>query len=183
MKILITGGAGFIGSNLIKELITSNDVEIISLDNYSTGSVDNHIINEKIKYLKNNTWEIFEIEELKNFKPDYIFHFGEYSRTSYSLEEPSKTFKSNSYGTQQILQYTVQNNSKLIYSGSSAIFGNSGLNQHLNPYSWTKSKNIELIHNYSEWFNLDFCICYFYNVYGPGQINSGPYATVIGIFE
>jgi UDP-glucose 4-epimerase len=180
MKILITGGAGFIGSSLIKKLM-EKDNEIISLDNYSSGSLSNHV--NGVKYIKANTWDILELEELKNFNPKYIFHFGEYSRISKSLEEPSKTFKSNTFGTQQVLEYAIQQKSKLIYSGSSAIFGNNNEDQHLNPYSWTKSKNIELIHNYNKWFGLDFCICYFYNVYGPGQIMEGPYATVIGIFE
>lgn len=182
MNILITGGAGFIGSNLAKELLKTNN-KIISLDNYSTGSTNNHIDNTNITYINGNTWDILDIFDLKNFKPELIFHFGEFSRIPQSFDEPSKVFKSNSLGTQQILQYAVMNNSKLIYSGSSAIFGNNGDDQNLNPYAWTKSKNIELIHNYKDWFNLNFAICYFYNVYGNGQITKGTYATVIGIFE
>jgi UDP-glucose 4-epimerase len=181
MKVLITGAAGFVGSNLIKELNKWKNTEIIGLDNYSSGYEQNHI--EGIKYVKGNTWDIMNIEELKLFKPEIIFHFGEYSRIVQSFKEPSKTFFSNTIGTQQILEYAVKNNSKLIYSGSSAIFGNDMKDQHLNPYAWTKCKNIELIHNYKEWYGLDFAICYFYNVYGPGQICKGDYATVIGIFE
>lgn len=182
-KILITGGAGFIGSNLIN-ILTQDDVYIISIDNYSTSSIENHIINEKVKYIKANTWDIFDIKELKDFKPQIIYHFGEYSRTYQSLDESSKVFKSNFYGTQQILEYALQNNSKLVYSGSSAIFGNNFEDENLNPYSFTKSKNIELIYNYNTWYGLNFVICYFYNVFGGiNQIKKGPYATVIGIFE
>jgi UDP-glucose 4-epimerase len=181
MKILISGGAGFIGSNLIKELVKDKSNIIISIDNYSTGSVLNHI--DGVKYINGSTWDIFNIKEINDFFPNYVYHFGEYSRISESLNEPSKTIKSNILGTQQILEYCIQKKSKLIYSGSSAIFGNNGEDQHLNPYAWTKSKNIELIKNYKEWYNLDFCICYFYNVYGSGQIMKGSYATVIGIFE
>jgi UDP-glucose 4-epimerase len=181
-NILVTGGAGFIGSSLIKSLkeIYKN-INIISLDNYTTGYEKNHI--KDVLYINGNTWDIFLIKELQNFSPEFIFHFGEYSRIVQSFEEPDKVFKSNILGTQQILQYAIKNNSKLIYSGSSAIFGNNGKDQHLNPYSWTKSKNIELIKNYKEWYNLNFAILYFYNVYGNGQIDEGNYATVIGIFE
>jgi UDP-glucose 4-epimerase len=182
MKVLITGAAGFIGTNLCKTLINLyKDIEIIGLDNYNSGSKENHI--ETVKYIEGNTWDILKIEDLKNFKPKYIFHFGEYSRIVQSFEEPTKTFFSNTIGTQQVLEYAVKNDSKLIYSGSSAIFGNDMKDQHLNPYAWTKCKNIELIHNYKDWYNLNFAICYFYNVYGPKQICKGNYATVIGIFE
>ena len=179
MKILVTGGVGFIGSNLIKTLIKGEN-EIISLDNYSTGSNQNE--QRGVKYINGNTWDILDNAILQDFKPNIIFHFGEYSRIHQSFKEPDKVFKSNVYGTQQVLEYAIKNNSFLIYSGSSAIFGNKD-NPNLSPYSFTKSKNIELIHNYGRWYGLKFAICYFYNVYGPGQISTGDYATVIGIFE
>ena len=181
-KVLVTGGAGFIGSSLIKKLI-EQDFKIISLDNYSSGNKSNEIINEKVTYLTGNTWDILNIKELKDFKPDIIYHFGEFSRIFLSFKNINKMYMSNMIGTQQVLEYAVLNNSKLVYSGSSAIFGNDMKDQNLSPYSWTKSKNIELIHNYKKWFNLNFAICYFYNVYGSGQICEGSYATVIGIFE
>jgi len=181
MKILVTGGAGFIGSSLIKRLSLNKNIQIISLDNYSTGSTNNHINKTDIIYIKGNTWDILSIPELQQYKPDLVYHFGEYSRIYQSFEEPSKVFKSNLYGTQQVLEYAVLNNSKLIYSGSSAIFGDS--KENLSPYAFTKSKNIELITNYKKWYDLNFAICYFFNVYGPGQITNGYYATVIGIFE
>jgi UDP-glucose 4-epimerase len=179
MKILVTGGAGFIGSNLIKTLM-KEDNQIISLDNYSTGSNQNE--HTGVQYINGNTWDIRDNLILQDFNPDIIFHFGEYSRIHQSFKEPDKVFKTNFYGTQQVLQYANKNNSFLIYSGSSAIFGNKD-NPNLSPYSFTKSKNIELIHNYGRWYGLKFAICYFYNVYGPGQISTGDYATVIGIFE
>ena len=181
LKILVTGGAGFIGSSLIKKfksLYDESTVKIISLDNYSSGSSKNHTTD--VLYINSNTWDILNIQELKDFNPDYVFHFGEFSRIPQSFDEPNKVFKSNIFGTQQVIQYCVINNCKLIYSGSSAIFNND---YNATPYTWTKAKNIELIKNYEEWFNLKYSICYFYNVYGEGQITEGSYATVIGIFE
>ena len=182
MQILVTGGAGYIASNLIKSLKEKYfDCEIISLDNYSSGFESNHV--EDVRYIKDNTWNISKIEELQNFNPEWVFHFGEFSRVVLSFDKPNETFHSNTYGTQQILNYCVNKKSKLIYSGSSAIFGNNGEDKNLNPYAWTKSSNIELIKNYANWFGLNYSLVYFYNVFGKNHITSGEYATVIGIFE
>lgn len=183
MKILITGGAGFIGHHFIKYLKEKykTDVEIFSLDNYSSGKETNHL--PDIHYITGNTWEILYNKELQLFEPDYVYHFGEFSRIFLSFTRVNETFYSNTIGTQQVLEYCVLKKAKLIYSGSSAIFGNNKEDQHLNPYSWTKAKNIELIKNYHNWYNLQYAICYFYNVFGYNQISEGEYATVIGIFE
>lgn len=182
MKILVTGGCGFIGYNLIKKIKELwKDSIIYCLDDYSSGFHTNEL--ENIFYINNHTKNILKINELENLFPKYIFHFGEYSRVSSSFDDCNDVFQSNTIGTQQVFEYAVRNKSKLIYSGSSATFGNNNLDQHLNPYVWTKAKNIELLHNYKKWYGLNFSICYFYNVYGDKQIKDGKYATLIGIFE
>ena len=182
MKILVTGGAGFIGSSLIKELSKSIGNEIISIDNYSSGLIKNHI--ENVKYIQANTWDIKYIinDNFAEFKPDIVFHMGEYSRIHQSFDEISNVYKSNTWGTQQVFEYALKHKAKLVYSGSSAIFGQEH-NKNLSPYAFTKSNNTHLLYNYKKWFDLDYCICYFFNVYGGGQIKTGNYATVIGIFE
>jgi len=184
MNVLITGGSGFIGSNLIKKLLKKfDDIKIFSLDNYLSGSKNNEIINERVKYFMNSTININKIKEFKNITFDFVFHFGEYSRISTSFAEPSIVFENNLTGTYQVLEFCRINKYKLIYSGSTSIFGNNMQDQNDSPYSWSKAKNIELIKNYNKWYNLNFTIVYFSNVYGKGQIQNGKYATVIGIFE
>ena len=181
--IVVTGGAGFVGKNLIELLIKKTDFKIISLDNYSTGSKKNHIKNKKIKYIKCHTKNIHA--HLKKFKNNLhsLFHFGEFARIYQSFLKYNLCIESNFIGTQEVIRFCLENKIKLIYSATSASLGNSGNDKDLSPYAFTKSRNLELLNNLKKWFNFNFEIIYFYNVYGPGQIKTGDMATVIGIFE
>lgn len=179
-NILVTGGAGFIGTNLIKYLLENyDDISITSLDNYFIGKKENHL--DGVTYINGNTWDADEI--LKDFIFDTVFHFGEYSRIVKSFDDIKYVEKTILYGTPKILELCRTWNAKLIYSASSSKFGNNGEDENLAPYSWMKSKMVDLIKNYSNWFGLKYQICYFFNVFGNGQILSGDYATVVGIFE
>lgn len=179
-NVLVTGGAGFVGSNLIKKLIEQNpEINIASLDNYFTGKPENHVAG--VEYYRGNTWEADSIFENREF--DTVFHFGEYSRIVQSFRDIDFVHRSILSGTPIILELCRKWGAKLIYSASSSKFGNEGKDENLSPYSWMKSKMVELIKNYGEWYDLKYEICYFFNVYGPGQITTGDYATVIGIFE
>ena len=176
-NILVTGGAGFIGSHLCERLSQDKLNRVISLDDYSTGSVDNHI--DGVNYVKG---EVRNIEKLVNFSPDITFHLGEYSRVEQSFEDVERVWKSNKEGIFAILQFCVKNKSKLIYAGSSTKFGDGGLGRSQSPYAWTKATNTELVENYGNWFGLDYAIVYFYNVYGGREIALGKYATLIALF-
>ena len=182
-KIIIgTGGAGFIGSNLIKLLIDKTKFLIISLDNYSSGTKKNHIRNKRIKYIKGDTKNISQL--IKNSKQIHtVFHFGEFARIYQSFLKMNECINSNSIGTNAIFNFCLKNKTKLIYSATSATLGNQGDDKNLSPYAFTKAKNLELLENLKKWFNFKFEVIYFYNVYGPNQISRGSMATIIGIFE
>ena len=181
--IIVTGGAGFIGSNLIKSLIKITNKKIISIDNYSSGNKKNHIKNNRVKYLKVETVNISKhLNHLKN-KIHSIFHFGEFARIYQSFKKFDECFQSNSIGSNAVFKFCLENNIKLIYSATSASLGNKGNDKNLSPYAFTKSKNLELLENMKKWFSFKFEVIFFYNVYGPGQIKIGDMATVVGIFE
>ena len=180
--IVITGGAGFVGTNLINLLLKKTKYKIISIDNYSSGLKKNHIKNKRINYVSSDTKNIFKI--LKNpRKINSIFHFGEFARIYQSFKKFDECFKSNSIGSNAVFKFCLDNNIKLIYSATSASLGNKGNDKNLSPYAFTKSKNLELLENLRKWFNFKFEVIYFYNVYGPHQICRGHMSTVIGIFE
>jgi len=181
--IIVTGGAGFIGSNLIELLINKTKYKIISLDNYSSGTKKNHIRNKRVKYINGNTSNIKKILEKQKNKIKVIFHFGEFARIFQSFKRFDECYNSNSIGSKAVFKFCLDNKIKLVYSATSASLGNSGNDKNLSPYSFTKSKNIELLENLKKWFNFKFEIVFFYNVYGPKQISVGEMATVIGIFE
>ncbi len=182
--ILITGGAGFIGSSLIKNFVKNKyNYKIISLDNYSTGTRKNHITNKNVKYIKGNNKDIDKL--MKKFKKNIkvIFHFGEFSRIFQSFKNYKKCFEYNIHHSSKVIEFAKDNKIKIIYSATSSNLGNNGKDENLSPYAWSKSKNIELIKNYNRWFGLKYELVYFYNVYGPGQILNSPMSAVIGIFE
>ncbi len=180
--IVITGGAGFVGTNLIILLLKKTKYKIISIDNYSSGSRKNHIKNKRVSYIRADTKNINHI--LKNSKRiNSIFHFGEFARIYQSFLNMSECINSNSIGTNAIFNYCLRNNIKLIYSATSASLGNKGNDKNLSPYAFTKAKNLELLENLKKWFNFKYEVIYFYNVYGPHQIYKGRMATVVGIFE
>ena len=182
-KVIITGGAGFVGSNLIEYLLLKTKFKIISIDNYSSGSKKNHFKNKRVKYIKGNTKNISYILKKDINSIHSLFHFGEFSRIYQSFLKMNECIDSNSIGTNAVFNFCLQNKIKLIYSATSASLGNKGNDKNLSPYAFTKSKNLELLENLKKWFNFKFEIIYFYNVYGIRQIEEGEMATVIGIFQ
>ncbi len=181
--IVVTGGAGFVGSNLIKLFIKNTNFKIISLDNYSTGTIKNHIKSKRTIYIKGESKDI-KIK-LNKFKRtiNSVFHFGEFSRIFQSFKNFNECYESNSIGSKEVFKFCLDNKIKLIYSATSASLGKGGKDKNLSPYAFTKSKNLELLENLKKWFKLKFEIIYFYNVYGANQIETGNMATVIGIFQ
>ena len=180
--LVVTGGAGFVGSNLIEYLLDKTSYRIISLDDYSSGLKRNHIKNRRITYIKGHTKDINKILNRYKFKINSIFHFGEFSRIYQSFLQMNNCIQSNTIGTSEVFNFCFKNKIKLIYSATSASLGNKGKDKNLSPYAFTKSKNIEILENLNKWFDFKYEVI-FYNVYGPKQICTGKMATVIGIFE
>jgi UDP-glucose 4-epimerase len=175
-KILVTGGAGFIGSHLCEKLAQDQNNKVFSLDNYSTGSIDNHVKN--VEYIVGST---VDIDSLITFVPDFIYHLGEYSRVEQSFGDIEEVWRSNKDGIFAVLEFIRKTGAKIIYAGSSTKFGDGGLGRSQSPYAWTKASNTELVVNYGAWFNISFAITYFYNVYGEREISAGKYATLIAL--
>ena len=181
--IVVTGGAGFIGSNLINYLLKNTNFKILSIDNYSTGSKKNHIKSKNVKYLKANTRNINTILSKIKKNIHTLFHFGEFARIFQSFHKFQECLESNSIGSNEVFKFCLNNGIKLIYSATSASLGNSGKDENLSPYAFTKAKNLELLNNLKKWFKFKYEVVYFYNVYGSKQISKGDMATVIGIFQ
>ena len=181
--LVVTGGAGFIGSNLISELLKFKKFKIISVDNYSSGLSKNHINNKRVKYLRGSTKNIEIL--LSNYigKMHTIFHFGEFARIYQSFKKTNECFSSNIEGSLNVFNFALNNKIRLIYSATSASLGNGGTDMNLSPYAFSKAKNLELLENLKKWFNFRYEVIYFYNVYGKRQICKGDMATVVGIFE
>jgi len=176
-KILVTGGAGFIGSHLCQRLSANKTFQVYSLDNYSTGLKENHV--PDVTYIRGETKDI---KKLVNFKPDLIYHLGEYSRVEQSFGDIEKVWRYNKDGIFAVLQFCRSSGAKIIYAGSSTKYGDDGIGKSQSPYAWTKSSNTELVVNYGKWFDVPYAITYFYNVYGEREISHGKYATLIALF-
>lgn len=177
-KILVTGGAGFVGSNLCEKLAEDKNNDVHSLDNYFTGSKKNHVSN--VTYIEGNT---VDIDKLIDFEPHTIYHLGEYSRVEQSFDDIEKVFKYNKEGTFAVLEFVRKTKAKIVYAGSSTKFGDGGTGRSASPYAWTKASNTELVVNYADWFGISYAITYFYNVYGKREIQTGKYATLIALFK
>jgi UDP-glucose 4-epimerase len=176
-RIVVTGGAGFVGSHLCQRLAQSPENEVVSLDNYFTGRVENHMPN--ISYIEGETADIGTLIE---FSPDIIYHMGEYSRVEQSFDDIELVWQSNKVGTFGVMEFARATGCKVVYAGSSTKFGDGGLGRVASPYAWTKASNTELVMNYGDWFGVPYAITYFYNVYGEREIATGKYATLIALF-
>lgn len=175
-KILVTGGAGFVGSHLCERLAQDTNNEVYSLDNYFTGSEANHVPN--VTYIKGDT---VDIAKLVTFTPDMVYHLGEYSRVEQSFDDIETVWRYNKDGIFAVLEFVRKAGCKILYAGSSTKFGDGGMGRTASPYAWTKATNTELVMNYGNWFNVPYAITYFYNVYGKREIATGKYATLIAL--
>ncbi len=175
--ILVTGGAGFIGGHLCKKL-RDNSHRVISLDNYSAGTKDNHF--DGIEYREGSTKNI---SDLVNEDIDLVYHLGEFSRVEQSFFNINTVFESNSAGTQAVLEFVRNKKCKIVYSGSSTKFADGGIGRDQSPYAWTKATNTELVKNYGEWFGVQYAITYFFNAYGPGERSDEKTGTLLGIYK
>jgi UDP-glucose 4-epimerase len=173
MRILVTGGAGFIGSNLIQALLLSKH-DVFSLDNYSTGYKSNEV--EGCIYVND---DILNIDKVFDIQFDVIFHLAALARIHPSFIKPHETFISNVNGTESVLEYARKHNSKVIFSGSSSRWHNP----HQSPYATSKYIGEELCKMYKKSFNLQVQVARFYNVYGPNEIITGDYKTLIGVWR
>ena len=180
--IIVTGGAGFVGTNLIKLLLKKTKYKIVSLDDYSSGTKLNHIRSPRLKYIKGKTVNISKLIR-NNGRINSVFHFGEFARIYQSFVKMNECIDSNSVGSNAVFNFCLKNKIKLIYSATSASLGNKGNDKNLSPYAFSKAKNLELLENLKKWFDFKYEVIYFYNVYGPHQISKGQMSTVIGIFE
>jgi len=181
-KIIITGGAGFVGTNLIRFLLKKTKFHLISLDNYSSGTKKNHIKNKRVKYIRGHTKNINNlIKDPKNVHS--IFHFGEFARIYQSFLKMDECVESNFLGSNAVFNFCLINNIKLVYSATSASLGNNGKDKNLSPYAFSKATNLEQLENFKKRFRFKYEVIYFYNVYGTNQISKGSMSTVIGIFE
>ena len=179
MKILVTGGAGHIGSHIIEMLVRDPSNQVISLDNYFNGSEENHIVGAE--YRRGHTKDI---ERLVPETPDVVYHLGEYARISPSFDEVEKVYDMNIVGTFAVVEFCRNRGvGKLVYAASSTKFADEGKGRHQNPYSFSKATNVDLINDYGRWYNLPYAICYFYNAFGPREKGVGKYATLVAKFE
>lgn len=179
--IVVTGGAGHVGSHVIEELALNPAHKIISVDNYSNGSIGNHVASANVEYRRGST---NNINKLVPETPDIIYHLGEYARIAPSFDEPAKVFKYNTAGTQAVVEFCRQRHvKKLVYAASSTKFANEGEGRHQSPYALSKAQNVELIMDYGKWYGLNYAICYFFNAFGPREKGLGRYATAIAKFE
>ena len=176
-KILVTGGAGFIGSHLCERLHNEGHT-VTSLDNYSAGHTDNHI--EGVTYIDGHSKDI---DTLVEQSMDLIFHLGEYARVEQSFDDITTVHDFNTAGTFAVLEFARKQGCKIVYSGSSTKFADGGIGRDQSPYAWTKATNTELVRNYGEWFGVPYAITYFYNAYGPRERGDYQTGTLIAIYK